>query len=124
MSPNVDSAVYAATNVVQSVSWLDRISADLVNFVIFGAGIAVVITLVISKIFQVKSLQDLVFPGREPLGLGVKLFTSLVTRDTEKEPHTEAERILIGFLFLGMSLRNGLVFFSVLWLVGRLTVGN
>ena len=100
-------------------SLFGQIMAQIVNYAVIGTGVALIVTIVVAAVFQSQRLRDLAMPGRTPIDKGVKSILELL----KKENKDVGDKLMLGMMFLGMCIRNGLVYAAILMLVAQLTTG-
>ena len=105
---------------------IERVIADVINYVFLGVGIGVLATLVLTAILmKIPRIRALVFPGRTPLEMGAQHYINMrqMMMDGEWTP-SDADKDLMGRYFLGLSIRNAVVFLAITLLVGALATSG
>ena len=107
---------------------LDRLIADVVNFVFLGAGLGLLVSIMIAAVLNgVPSVRRLVTPGREAIDVAASWVHRM--REMDRDPDrdytmSDVDKQVFSTIILGLAVRNGLVVLAITLLIGQLATGG
>lgn len=113
---------------MEGVTILDRLLADFINFAILGAGMGLLVSIIIAAILtKVKAIRDLVTPGKEAIDTAAEWVRRM--REMDRDPDrdyqmSDLDKQVFSQIVLGLAIRNGLVVLAITLLVGQLATGG
>lgn len=105
---------------------VDRILADLFNYLVLGVGIATLAIIVLTLLFMKWPwMRRLVFPGRTVVDLGTQHYRNMREMQLAGtwDP-TENDKLLMAGYYLGACLRGAIVFLAITILLGNLATAG
>ena len=122
----IAQAATAIVTVKEEATMMERLSADLFNFIVLGVGLGTLAAILLTAIFMKWGpTQRLTFPGRKAMEAGIKHYVSMREAQMRGEFIPDlGDKILMASYFMGTSLRNGIIFLAVTLLVAEFATGG